>query len=113
VVAVAAAAAAAARVRRIHDHVGGVDAVTGRRYAAGDPALLLWVHAALVQSKLAACRAFGTPLSADDSDRYVAEMSAPRLFAAAGEQRQLLREDLALQTAEDVADTLGAMRRAS
>ena len=36
--------------------------------------------------------------------------SAPRLFAAAGEQRQLLREDLALQTAEDVADTLGAMK---
>ena len=31
--------------------------------------------------------------------RYAA--SAPRLFAAAGEQRQLLREDLALQTAED------------
>jgi len=40
--------------------------------------------------------------------RYAA--SAPRLFAAAGEQRQLLREDLALQTAEDVADTLGAMK---
>ena len=36
--------------------------------------------------------------------------SAPRLFAAAGEQRQLLREDLALQTAEDVATTLGAMK---
>ncbi len=36
--------------------------------------------------------------------------SAPRLFAAAGEQRQLLRKDLALQTAEDVADTLGAMK---
>jgi hypothetical protein len=29
--------------------------------------------------------------------------SAPRLFAAAGESRQRLREDLALQTAEDVA----------
>ncbi len=40
--------------------------------------------------------------------RYAA--SAPRLFAAAGEQRELLREDLALQTAEDVADTLGAMK---
>jgi predicted unusual protein kinase regulating ubiquinone biosynthesis (AarF/ABC1/UbiB family) len=40
--------------------------------------------------------------------RYAA--GAPRLFAAAGEQRQLLREDLALQTAEDVADTLGAMK---
>jgi predicted unusual protein kinase regulating ubiquinone biosynthesis (AarF/ABC1/UbiB family) len=36
--------------------------------------------------------------------------SAPRMFAAAGEQRQLLREDLALQTAEDVAGTLGAMK---
>ena len=65
---------AAARVRRIHDHVRGADAVIGRRYAAGDPALLLWVHVALVQSGLAAGRAFGTPLSADDSDRYVAEM---------------------------------------
>jgi hypothetical protein len=40
--------------------------------------------------------------------RYAA--SVPRLFAAAGEQRQLLREDLALQTAEDVAGTLGAMK---
>jgi predicted unusual protein kinase regulating ubiquinone biosynthesis (AarF/ABC1/UbiB family) len=36
--------------------------------------------------------------------------SAPRLFVAAGEQRQVLREDLALQTAEDVAGTLGAMK---
>jgi uncharacterized protein (DUF2236 family) len=70
----AAAAAAAARVRRVHDHVRGVDAVTGRLYAAGDPALLLWVHAALVQSSLAAGQAFGTPLSAEDNDRYVAEM---------------------------------------
>jgi predicted unusual protein kinase regulating ubiquinone biosynthesis (AarF/ABC1/UbiB family) len=36
--------------------------------------------------------------------------SAPRLYAAAGQQRQVLRADLALQTAEDVADTLGAMK---
>jgi predicted unusual protein kinase regulating ubiquinone biosynthesis (AarF/ABC1/UbiB family) len=36
--------------------------------------------------------------------------NAPRLFTAAGEQRQLLRQDLALQTAEDVAGTLGAMK---
>jgi predicted unusual protein kinase regulating ubiquinone biosynthesis (AarF/ABC1/UbiB family) len=40
--------------------------------------------------------------------RYAA--SAPRLFAAAGENRQRLRNDLALQTAEDVATTLGAMK---
>ncbi len=65
---------AAARVRRIHDRVRGTDAVTGRPYAAGDPALLLWVHAALVQSSLAAVWAFGTTLSAEDSDRYVEEM---------------------------------------
>ena len=39
----------AARVRRIHEHVRGVDTVTGRPYAAGDPALLLWVHATFVR----------------------------------------------------------------
>jgi predicted unusual protein kinase regulating ubiquinone biosynthesis (AarF/ABC1/UbiB family) len=36
--------------------------------------------------------------------------NAPRLFAVAGEKRQALRGDLALQTAEDVANTLGAMK---
>jgi uncharacterized protein (DUF2236 family) len=70
----AAAERAAARVRRIHDHVAGTDPVTGRRYAAGDPALLLWVHAALVESAIAARQALGTPLSPGDADRYVAEM---------------------------------------
>src|SRR5215510_3940469 len=36
--------------------------------------------------------------------------NAPRLFAAAGENRERLRTDLALQAAEDVAVTLGAMK---
>ena len=36
--------------------------------------------------------------------------SAPRLFLLAGENRQQLRNDLALETAEDVARTLGAMK---
>jgi uncharacterized protein (DUF2236 family) len=70
----AAASQAAARVRRIHDHVRGTDPVTGRPYAAGDPALLLWVHGALVDSVLAAGSLVGTALSATDSNRYVAEM---------------------------------------
>jgi uncharacterized protein (DUF2236 family) len=70
----AAAEQAAARVRRIHEHVRGVDEVTGRPYAASDPALLLWVHGALVESGIATAQLFGTPLSAEDSDRYVAEM---------------------------------------
>ena len=72
----AAAERAAARVRRIHEHVRGVDPVTGRRYEASDPALLLWVHAILVESGLATTRLFGTPLSAEDADRYVTEMVA-------------------------------------
>jgi len=61
-------------VRRIHDHVRGTDAVTGRPYAAGDPALLLWVHGTLVDSVLAARSLVGTALSAADGNRYVAEM---------------------------------------
>ena len=64
----------AARVRRIHEHVRGVDTVTGRPYAAGDPALLLWVHATFVDSGIVAAALFGTPLAAPDSDRFVAEM---------------------------------------
>ena len=70
----AAAMQAAARVRRIHDHVRGTDPVTGRPYAAGDPALLLWVHGALVDSVLVAGSLVGTALSAADSNRYLAEM---------------------------------------
>jgi uncharacterized protein (DUF2236 family) len=71
----ASASRAAGRVRAIHDHVRGTDAVTGRPYAAGDPALLLWVHAALVDSVLAAVRLFGAPPADADADAYVAEMA--------------------------------------
>jgi uncharacterized protein (DUF2236 family) len=71
----AAAQRAAARVRRIHEHVRGTDPVTGRPYAAGDPALLLWVHAVLVESNMVTCQLFGTPLTPGDGDRYVAEMA--------------------------------------
>jgi uncharacterized protein (DUF2236 family) len=70
----AAAEQAAARVRRVHTRVRGIDEVTGRAYEASDPALLLWVHAALVDSDLAVRRQLGTPLSPEDADRYVAEM---------------------------------------
>src|ERR1700722_11928621 len=57
----AAAEKVAARVRRIHERVSGTDDETGKPYAASDPALLLWVHAALVDSNLAARALFGTP----------------------------------------------------
>jgi len=65
---------AAARVRRIHERVTGVDTETGEPYAASDPALLLWVHAALVDSNIAAREKFGTPLPPGDADRYIEEM---------------------------------------
>jgi predicted unusual protein kinase regulating ubiquinone biosynthesis (AarF/ABC1/UbiB family) len=47
-------------------------------------------------------------LAARGGARYAT--NAPRLFASAGEHRQQLRNDLALQTAEDVAATLGTMK---
>jgi uncharacterized protein (DUF2236 family) len=81
-----AASRVARRVRAIHEHVRGTDAVTGQPYAAGDPALLLWVHVAMVDSVLAAARMFGTPPTDADADAYVSEMaiSAELLGVPAG-----------------------------
>ncbi len=75
----AAADRAARQVRRIHEHVTGTDTVTGQPYAAGDPALLLWVHATFVDSGLVAARMFGSlsNRSGDDravQDAYIREM---------------------------------------
>jgi uncharacterized protein (DUF2236 family) len=44
--------AAADRINEIHQRINGVDSVTGRRYDALDPGLLLWVHACLIESAL-------------------------------------------------------------
>ena len=102
----AAAQKAAKVVRRIHEHVRGTDTVTGKAYEAGDPALLLWVHAALVDSAITGCRLFGTPLSPGDADRYVAEMVVaaelvgvpsalvPASYAALQEYMTSVRPDL-------------------
>jgi uncharacterized protein (DUF2236 family) len=70
----AAAMRAAAWAQRIHDHADGTGKVTGQQHAAGDSGLLLWVHGTLVDSVLAAGSLVGTPLSAADSNSYVAEM---------------------------------------
>jgi uncharacterized protein (DUF2236 family) len=72
----AAARAAAMRVRKIHEWVRGVDPVTGKPYEASDPALLIWVHAALVESGLAAAARYGVALTTAEQDQYVAEMTA-------------------------------------
>ena len=66
--------AAAARVRAVHAHVRGTDPVTGLDYRAEDPDLLLWVHAGMVDSIVHVVQRYGRGLSADEADRYVAEM---------------------------------------
>ena len=63
-----------ARVRRVHERIHGVDAVTGMPYSAGDPDLLLWIHAVEVHSFVTAYRAYAGRLSDEDADRYVDEM---------------------------------------
>ncbi len=69
------AMAAIARVRRVHDRVVGT-AQDGRPYAAGDPALLSWVHACEVRSFLTATEVYGPrPLDREEQDRYLEEMA--------------------------------------
>ncbi len=71
----AAAESAAARVRAVHVHVRGTDAVTGLPYRAEDPELLLWVHAGMVDSIVHVVQRYGRSLDASDADRYVADMA--------------------------------------
>ena len=68
------AEAACEAVRRIHDRIHGVDAVTGRTYSAHDPDLLLWIHAVEVHSAVFSYRSYAGRLSDADADRYVDEM---------------------------------------
>ncbi|MGH3873362.1 MAG: oxygenase MpaB family protein [Pseudonocardiaceae bacterium] len=69
----AEADAAAARVRAIHRTVRGIDPVTGRAYAATDPDLLRWVHAAEMASFLDAVSRSGLPLTGAEANRFLVE----------------------------------------
>jgi uncharacterized protein (DUF2236 family) len=99
----AVAERAAAWVRTIHERVQGLDPETGQSYAASDPALLLWVHAALVDSGIAACALFGTELSAAEADQYVAEMTAAAVIIG-------IPEHLVPSDAADLAGYLESVR---
>jgi uncharacterized protein (DUF2236 family) len=69
------ALAAGEKVRLLHDRLEGVlDPETGRVYRAGDPDLLLWVHATAVDAFLTAYRWYGGCLPRRAADRYVSEM---------------------------------------
>ena len=72
---------AAAIVRQVHARVHGTTTSrlgrfpAGTPYAATDPELMLWVHATLVYSSLAAYQLFVQPLSDTELERYHGEMS--------------------------------------
>lgn len=68
-----AAERAGARVRKIHSRLGATDPDTGERYGVDEPALLLWVHCAEIDSYLHVARRSGFRLTEAQADRYVAE----------------------------------------
>ena len=58
----------------------------GTSYSASDPELMLWVHATLVYSSLAAYERFVHPLTADERERYHEDMNlVARLFGTPAE----------------------------
>ncbi|MDB1090091.1 oxygenase MpaB family protein [Streptomyces sp. ACA25] len=67
---------AGARVRGLHRRLWATDPTTGERYRVDEPALLLWVHCAEVDSYLHVARRSGVPLSDEQADRYLDEQRA-------------------------------------
>ena len=72
---------AAAAVRAVHARVHGRTPTqlgpfpAATRYSASDPELMLWVHATLVHSSLAAYERFVEPLTPAERERYHDEMN--------------------------------------
>ncbi|MER7899834.1 oxygenase MpaB family protein [Streptomyces sp. NPDC096046] len=68
-----AAERAGARVRNIHRMLSATDPDTGERYGVDEPALLMWVHCAEIDSYLHVARRSGFRLTDAEADRYIAE----------------------------------------
>ncbi|MFF1808191.1 oxygenase MpaB family protein [Streptomyces sp. NPDC058251] len=68
-----AAEKAGARVRKIHTMLTATDPDTGERYRIDEPALLLWVHCAEIDSYLHVLRRSGFALTDAQADRYIGE----------------------------------------
>ncbi|MYW66916.1 DUF2236 domain-containing protein [Streptomyces sp. SID8379] len=64
---------AGARVRRIHSRLKATDPDTGEQYGVDEPALLLWVHCAEIDSYLHVARRSGFRLTDAQADRYIHE----------------------------------------
>jgi uncharacterized protein (DUF2236 family) len=86
-------AAAVARIRAIHDTVhGSLESAVGpfaagTRYSANDPALLLWVHATLLDSTADIYERVVAPLSDADRDGLCVD-AAPLLHELGGDPAQ-------------------------
>jgi uncharacterized protein (DUF2236 family) len=82
----AVAGAALRQIAGVHSKVRGVigeaeGAFSGRTYDARDPELLLWVHATLIDSAIAAYHTFVAPLGAADAAAYYEDSKTlARLF---------------------------------
>jgi uncharacterized protein (DUF2236 family) len=83
---------AGATVAAVHAHVRGTTSVplgpfpAGTAYSAGEPALMLWVHATLVRASLAAYTRFVRPLTDEEQESYYSEMSlVAQLFGTPAE----------------------------
>jgi uncharacterized protein (DUF2236 family) len=61
---------AADRINRLHTVINGTDPVTGERYDALDPDLLLWVHACLEESTVVFYELTVGPLPAEEKQRF-------------------------------------------
>ena len=91
----ATALRAAGQVRTIHERIAGEDPITGIRYRADDPELLLWIHCVNTRMALSGQNAFGRPLTATDEDRYVAEqVKAAALVGLTGPRVPATRAEL-------------------
>jgi uncharacterized protein (DUF2236 family) len=81
-----------AGIRAIHRRVNGIlpEAAglypAGTRYSAEDPALVLWVHATLVESVVLVYEQLVAPLSAAERDEYCAEAFHVAVALAAREE---------------------------
>lgn len=112
---------AADRINRLHRVINGTDPVTGERYDALDPDLLLWVHACLEESSVLFYELTVRPLSDREKDRFhdenllAAELvllsrdRVPRSFAQTEEYIQgVIESDRLMVTdvAREVADLI-------
>src|SRR5262249_1585834 len=79
-------------VQAVHNRVKGSTSSdlgvypAGTPYSAGDPELMLWVHATLVSSSLSAYQRFVRKLSVADQEAYYADMATvARIFGTPAE----------------------------